>query len=365
MSLQQTSRTAIMKPSMSLPKMSAVALAGIAILALATCPLYASGARALNAAATICVYSVLVASYGLLISRSGIISFGHQVFFGIGAYGTGIALQQFGPSWFAVIIGLGVALVGGGCLALAVALFSLRMRTIFYAMMTFAVADAAKTFVFQSSTLTGGEDGQSYQVPWPITPGPKVLDLFGTHLEFSGRVLSYYLVFSLCALCFAAIYRILHSPFGATLKGIKENPVRAEAVGYHVPSYRIAVSCIAAIFAIMAGSIFALWTSFVSPNTTFELHVMIDILLMLVIGGMGNIFGAIVGAGVVVIAQNYLVEFLGSLHGLAAEGTIVARLLDPDRWLLWLGIVFVLVVYLLPGGLLGTLLSRSDRERSS
>src|SRR5450830_1484249 len=134
-------------------------LLGLALLAifagLALAPFITSGARPLNTAATICIYIVLVASYDLLLGYTGIVSFAHTMFFGIGAYGVAIASSRMGPTWTALGTGVVVAVLLSLALSFAIGLFSLRVRAIFYAMITLAVASAFQTLASQLSDLTG------------------------------------------------------------------------------------------------------------------------------------------------------------------------------------------------------------------
>jgi branched-chain amino acid transport system permease protein len=138
---------------------------------------------------------------------------------------------------------------------------------------------------------------------------------------------------------------------------IRENPFRAEAIGYRTVVYRTIASCIAAGVAALAGALLALWSSQTNPDTTLSFDIMIDILLMVVIGGMGTMYGAVIGAVLLVFAQNYLQDALG-LANQALAGTPVASLFHPDRWLLWLGLAFILCVYFFPTGIVGRLRAR-------
>ena len=147
-----------------------VMLLAIAV-ALAFAPFVFPGAKALNVAAKICIFIVLVASFDLLLGYTGIVSFAHTMFFGIGAYGVSIALARMGPSWPAVAAGAGGALALSLALSLLIGLFSLRVKAIFYAMITLAVASAFQTLASQLSEITGGEDGLNFKVPEMLTPG--------------------------------------------------------------------------------------------------------------------------------------------------------------------------------------------------
>lgn len=330
-----------------------VIVAGI-VLALALAPFLFPGSRALETAARIAIFIVLVASYDLLLGYGGIVSFAHTMFFGLGAYGVALASQHMGRGWGALALGTASGMVLAVALAFVIALFSLRVRAIFFAMITLAVASAVAVLVSQLSWLTGGEDGMNIQIPRELTPAFRTeIEIFST--KITGRILNYYLVFTACAVLFLLMLRIVNSPFGRVLQAIRENPFRAEAVGYRVVIYRTLATCLSAGIAALAGSLFAIWLRYVGPDTTLSMEIMIDILLMVVIGGMGTIWGAVVGATIFVLAQNYLQNLMGAAAGATAGLPLIPDLLNPDRWLLWLGVAFILSVYFFPTGIVGRL----------
>lgn len=330
-----------------------VVVAGI-VLALALAPFLFPGSRALETAARIAIFIVLVASYDLLLGYGGIVSFAHTMFFGLGAYGVALASQHMGRGWGALALGTASGMVLAVVLAFVIALFSLRVRAIFFAMITLAVASAVAVLVSQLSWLTGGEDGMNIQIPRALTPAFRTeVEVFGTPI--TGRIVNYYLVFTACAVLFLLMLRIVNSPFGRVLQAIRENPFRAEAVGYRVVIYRTVATCLSAGIAALAGSLFAIWLRYVGPDTTLSMEIMIDILLMVVIGGMGTIWGAVVGATIFVLAQNYLQTLMGAAAGATAGLPLIPDLLNPDRWLLWLGVAFILSVYFFPTGIVGRL----------
>jgi branched-chain amino acid transport system permease protein len=327
------------------------------VLALALAPFLFPGAKPANVAASICIFALLAASYDLLLGYAGIVSFAHVMFFGIGAYGVAIALYGLGPSWGALALGILAALPVSVALALAIGLFSLRVQTIFFAMMTLAVAYAFNVLASQLSWLTGGEDGRSFQVPPALRPGFHLFEGDVLGVAISGRMLSYYLVFAVCAVLFLVLLRIVNSPFGRVLLAIRENPLRAEALGYRIVFHRTLASCISAAGATMAGALSALWLHYTGPDTALSFSIQIDVLVIVVIGGMGSMYGAIAGAALFVLAQNYLQGLMGKLSAAATEAglPLLPGLFHPDRWLLWLGLMFVLAVYFAPTGIVGRL----------
>ena len=327
------------------------------VLLLALAPFLFPGAKALNVAAKTCVMILLAASYDVLLGYAGIVSFAHVMFFGVGAYGVGLALYGLGASWGALVAGLVVAFALSLALALAIGLFSLRVQSIFFAMVTLAVAYAFNVLASQLSWLTGGEDGRSFKVPPALQPGFKWLDhpVFG--VPANGKLLTYYLVFGVVAVAFLVLLRVVNSPFGRVLQAVRENPFRAEALGYRTVVHRTLATCISAAGATLAGALSALWLRYVGPDTALSFSIQVDVLVMVVVGGMGSLYGAIIGAALFVFAESYLQDAMGALSRLAAEAhlPLLPALFHPDRWLLWLGLAFVLAVYWAPAGVVGAL----------
>jgi branched-chain amino acid transport system permease protein len=334
--------------------LSALLIVIVALLAAA--PFIFPGAKPLNVATKICVFAALVASYDLLLGYTGTVSFAHTMFYGIGSYGIAIALYTLGPNWTAVGAGLAAGLPLAVLLALGIGLFSLRVQAIFFAMITLAVASAFLVLASQLSWLTGGEDGRSFQLPELLRPGTVFIkDLFG--VKVSGRTLTYYIVFVGAAAAILALLRIVNSPFGRVLQAIRENRFRAEALGYRTVFHLTLANCIAALVAAFAGALNALWLRYAGPDTSLAFSIMVDILLMVVIGGMGTIYGAIIGAVILILAENYLQTLMGAASSAAADAglPLLPGLLHPDRWLLWLGLLFIASVYFFPTGVVGRL----------
>ena len=332
----------------------AVLLAAV-VLALAFTPFIFPGVKALNVAAKVLVFVVLVASFDLLLGYTGIVSFAHTMFFGIGAYGVAIAFSRIGPTWGALFGGIAAALVLSFLLALAIGLFSLRVRAIFFSMITLAFAAAFQTLASQLSELTGGEDGLTFKVPEMLSPSFELAAEPFLGVSLDGRLICYYLLFFTAVVLVLALLRIVNSPFGRVLQAIRENEFRAEALGYRVVAYRTAASVISALAATVAGALMALWLRYNGPDTTLSFSIMIDILLMVVIGGMGTMYGAVIGAALFVLAQSYLQVLMGMGSAALAGLPLLPNLIHPDRWLLWLGALFIVSVYAFPGGIVGRL----------
>ena len=142
------------------------------------------------------------------------------------------------------------------------------------------------------------------------------------------------------------------------LQAIRENEFRAEAIGYRTVVYRTAANVLRRAAAPpLAGALLALWLRYTGPDTTLSFEIMVDILLMVVIGGMGTMYGAVIGAVLFVLAQNYLQDLMAVARGALAGVPVLSELFHPDRWLLWLGVLFVLSVYFFPTGIVGRLRS--------
>jgi branched-chain amino acid transport system permease protein len=309
------------------------------VLGLAAAPFVFPGARSLNVAAKVAVFVLLVASYDLLLGYTGVVSFAHTMFFGIGGYGIGIAAAKLGPALGNLAIGFLASLALTAAVALVIGLLSLRVRAVFFAMITLAVASFFQILASQLSDFTGGEDGLNFKLPQLL----------------QSRLVCYYVVLAASTALFLVLLRIVNSPFGRVLQSIRENEFRAEALGYRTVFYRTAANCLGALFATVAGALYALWLRYTGPDTTLSFAIMIDLLLMVVIGGMGTIYGAVVGSVLLVLAQNYLQDLMKLASDAATGIPMLPNLLHPDRWLLWLGVLFVVCVYWFPTGIVGRL----------
>jgi len=157
--------------------------------------------------------------------------------------------------------------------------------------------------------------------------------------------------------------RIVNSPFGRVLQAIRENDFRAEAIGYRTVVYRTLASVLSALFATLAGALLALWLRYNGPDTTLSFEIMLDVLLIVVIGGMGTVYGAVIGSVLFVLAQSYLQDLMKIGAAAIGDVPVLSQLASPDRWLLWLGVLFVLSVYYFPTGVVGRLRAMRRRPR--
>ncbi len=312
----------------------------------------------MDSAVKICIFILLAASYDMLLGYTAVISFAHTVFFAIGAYSVGIMAKEFDGGWLVMIAGVLIGLVISFILAVMIALVGLRVRTLFFTMITLAVAAGFTVFLVKMSKYTGGLDGLNFDEGVPDLLAKKML-LFPAEDENSSlvgiRYFAYYAIFIISAAAFWLMLRIVNSPLGTVLKAIRENEFRTMAIGYKPMVYKVIVICIACTIASLAGSLYAVWLKSVVPNSYLTLNIMIVILIMTVVGGMGTIYGAIVGAVVMTLMENYLRTGLETVIGGGIDIPVFKELIDPDRWLMYLGIMYVLCVYFFNVGVVGKL----------
>jgi len=313
-----------------LPRNRWLALLLLAIfLALALTPFIFPGTRALNVAAKVIVFIVLVASFDLLLGYTGIVSFAHTMFFGIGAYGVAIAATRIGPTWPSLGLGIACALAVSLVLSLLIGLFSLRVRAIFFAMITLAVASAFATLASQLADLTGGEDGLTFKVPEALQPGTEyaVEPFLGASID--GRFLTYYLIFFAALLLVLALLRIVNSPFGRVLQAIRDAESRVMFTGYDPLRYKLAIWVISAVMCGIAGALFVPQVGIINPGEMSP-AASIEIAVWAAVGGRGTLIGPIVGAFFVNGAKSWFTQAF------------------PEFWLYVLGAMFIAVTLFLP-----------------
>lgn len=341
-----------------------VVLLVITVLGLLAGPFLFTGAKALSICVKIMIFAVLAASFDLLLGYTGIVSFAHTVFFGFGAYGVGLSIVHLGANWRAVAIGTIGAVIASAIVALAIGLFSLRVKAIFFSMITLAFSAATQTLAAQLSTITGGEDGLIFRLPPSLMPSFRLFDAKILGVTIDGKILCYYLIFLSSVVLALALLRIVNSPFGRVLLAIRDNEFRAEAIGYPVILFRTISNIIAAIFACLAGVLLSLWLRYTGPDASLSFEIMLDILMIVIIGGVGTIYGPILGATVFLIAQGYLQDVLKFAGAAVSDIPLLGQVLSPDRWMLWLGLLFIFAVYYFPAGIVGLLRARKLRPAS-
>ena len=271
------------------------------------------------------IFAIFAMSYDVLLGFTGIISFGHAMFFGIGAYSMSIFMKRFEPDLLYVFIALFVGIVLSAIVSYIVGLLTLRLKTHFYAMLTLAMANLFLIGAEKWRSLTEGNDGFTFRIP----------DILRERTSF------YLITLVLMVLVYFGLNRLIKSPFGKVLLAIKENEQRTEALGYQILNYKIIASIIAGVLASVAGSLYAISLRFVNTSV-FSLDVTLDALLMTIIGGVGTIIGAIIGSGVIEISHYWLTS-LTKVHWIF------------ERWIIFFGILYILTVMFFPSGIVGAL----------
>jgi branched-chain amino acid transport system permease protein len=323
------------------------------VAAWALLPALGPSFQVLDLALKIALFATLAASYDVVIGYTGIVSFGHAMFFGFGAYAVAVAVGRLGaPTYGHLLLGFlaGVAVSAG--VAVVVGAFSLRVKALFFAMITLAFAEFALILAVQWGALTGGEDGLSPKLPGVFAAGV---------LGLSGRLVTYYVLLAMCLALFLLMSRFVHSPLGRTLQAIRDNELRAEALGYHTFVFQLVASSFGSVVATVLGGGYVLWVRYVNPESALGVPIMLDVLLMVIIGGIGTLYGGFVGAAILLTARTLLPNLRGLGGSLVAGSEILQRL--SERWLLYFGILFVLVVFFFPRGVLGTLREVAARRR--
>ena len=270
------------------------------------------------------IWGLLAMSSDILIGYTGMVSFGHSAFFGLGVYGAAAALLTVKPPslWLALVYGL----VGAGAIALFVAYFSTRLRDIYFAITTLIFSQIFHVIIFTWTEVTGGENGLTFRKPALAIPG-----LFST--PFTTSTLHWF-VLAVITASYLLLRRITRSPFGMVLQSIRENEARTRAIGYPVERYKIAAVMLSGLFAGLAGALYAVQKSFAAPDFVFFL-VSGQTVIFNVIGGIGTLVGPIVGAGFFLLLHEVLSRFF------------------TEYYLIPVGIIFIAMVIFMPQGLLG------------
>ncbi len=314
-------------------------------------PLVMPSLRTMDVVVKIMVFAVAVASFDIILGYTGIISFAHGMFFGLGAYSVALVCHHSGnPQYQHLLLAGLVAVALSAGVALVIAAFSLRVKAIFLAMMTLAVAEFAHILGYQWSALTLGEDGVSFAMPGLFNPNWSAGQFLG--MQINGRLMVYYLVLVVSALLFLGVVRFVRSPVGRVLKAVRDNEQRATALGFKVFHYRILSTVFGSVVSSLAGVLFAMWLSYVNPDTVLGTPLMLNILLMVIIGGLGTVYGGVVGAAFITITETWLPDLLKAGVGLLPRVEILQRL--ADRWVLFFGLAYVLVVLFFPRGVVGS-----------
>jgi branched-chain amino acid transport system permease protein len=272
------------------------------------------------------IWGLLAMSSDLLIGYTGMVSFGHSAFFGLGMYGAAGALIAVSPPnlWLAILAGL----AGAAGAALFVAFFSIRLRDIYFAITTLIFSQIFYVIIFTWTKVTGGENGLIFTRPHLSIP-------FLYDARFNSTTMHWF-VLAVVTASYLILRRVTQSPFGMVLQSIRENEARTRAIGYAVERYKMMSVMLSGLFAGLAGVLYAVQNQFVAPNFVYFLTSG-DTVMYNVIGGVGTLVGPIVGAGFFQLMRQLLSQVFG----------------DQFPYLIPLGIVFIAMIIFLPQGILG------------
>jgi branched-chain amino acid transport system permease protein len=282
-------------------------------------------------ATEILIWGLLAMSSDILIGYTGMVSFGHSAFFGLGMYGAAAALLSVTPPnlWLAILYGL----VGAGLVAVFVAYFSTRLRDIYFAITTLVFSQIFYVIIFTWTDVTGGENGLTFRQPGLGLPGLGAI-------AFTPETLHWF-VLAVVTLSYLLLRRITQSPFGMVLQSIRENEPRTRAIGYAVERYKIVAVMLSGLFAGLAGVLYAIQNKFAAPDFVFFL-ISGEVVIFNVMGGVGTLVGPIAGAAFFLLLREGLSRYF-------------------EYYLIPVGIIFTLMVIFLPQGFLGFLRRRLNQ----
>lgn len=273
-------------------------------------------------ATQIFIMAIFAMSLDILVGHTGLPSMGHAAYYGVAAYATGfLCLAGVKNFWLVIVLGMGL----GGLSAAFFGLLALRARGPYFMLITLALSQVLWGIAFKWRSLTKGDDG---------LPGIGRPDI-GLGIDLKPDLHFYYFTFVLFLIVVVALFIFFNSPFGYTLRGIRESESRMKALGYPVWFYKYAGFIFAGIFAAISGVLWVYYSGFVNPSY-FGVDLSVKALLMLILGGSGSLFGPLIGAGIIVLLENLVSGF-------------------TERWSLVLGIVYVVVIMLFSEGIFSVL----------
>ena len=287
-------------------------------------------------ATDIAILALFAVSLNLLLGYTGLVSFGHAAYFGIGAYTCAILMKTYG-------VPFALALIAGTANAAAWALlfgaFCVRSTKIYFSMLTLAFAQIVWAVCFKWNSVTGGEQGFS-NIPYPSMDWMDALPLLDG-LRSGDKF--YLIVLVLTGIAFVLLQRVVGSPFGRVLTAIRENPERAEFVGINVRRYQLAAFVMAGAFAGFAGALFGIFNRGVFPDFAYWAK-SAEVLIMVILGGMGHFWGPAVGAAVLIVLNQQITAY-------------------TQYWPFILGSILIVLLFVFPGGIVGTLSAGIARVR--
>ncbi len=308
------------------------AVIGVLLLVL---PLIGTPEYVVTLATLMLIYGIAAMALDILVGFTGLVSFAQGAFFGVAAYGVGVATTEMGITNFFAVSGFSVMLAVG--LSVIVGLIALRAKGVGFIILTLAINELMWGLAYQWVAVSGGDNG----LIGFVRP-----ELFG--ISLSGTDSFYWFSFGVLAITGALMYLVVRSPFGLALKGIREQPRRMKALGYNVWVYQYMAFIVAAFFAGIAGVLIAYYNEFVGTSI-LNLAQSTQFLIMTILGGTGTLWGSLLGSGIIVALQNVISNY-------------------TMRWEMILGAIYVAVVMWAPEGILGVaqrLLTRRRRGRTA
>ena len=275
------------------------------------------------------VLGLAAMSVNFLLGYTGVLSFGHAAYFGLGAYGAGMTIRYLVPSTGA---GLVVGILAGTLAGAIIGPLIIRLRGVYFAMVTIAFGQVFYFIAFRWNNVTGGDDGLLGWTRMPLNLGFTTVDILHNPRAF------YYFILVIFAISVGAMAWILRSPFGRTLIAIRENERRARFLGIPVDRHIWISWVISCCFVSVAGALYALLNNFVDPRALYWTQSG-DFVIMAVLGGMRSFWGPLLGAAIFVLLQDYLSS-------------------QTQNWMSFVGLFFVLVVLFFPRGILGVFMRK-------
>lgn len=281
----------------------------------------------------ICIFAILAMSYDILLGYTGIVSFGHAMFFGLGAYSTSVLLKNLDSTLLNFFLSIVIGMVFAGILSFLIGLITLRLQSHFFAMFTLAVSGLFLVLAEKWRTVTQGNDGFTFKAP----------EIFADRTYF-------YLFVLFCLVAVFLLLRLfVQSPFGKVLIAVKDNETRTKALGFKTIYYKVVSSVVAGVVASLAGSLYVVSLRFVNTSV-MAIDVTLNALLMTIIGGVGTLVGPIFGAAIIELAKHNL--------------SILAKTYPIfERWIIFFGIIYILAVIFFPKGVVGTIQEKWENRK--
>jgi branched-chain amino acid transport system permease protein len=277
------------------------------------------------------VLAMAAMALNFLLGFTGTLSFGHAAYFGLAAYGAGMTIKYLVPStWAGMLVGIAVGTIAAALIGALI----IRLRGVYFAMVTIAFGQVFYFIAFRWNAVTGGDDGLTGWKRQMLDFGFTQVDILGNDKAF------YYFVLAVFAVVVGAMALLLRSPFGRTLIAIRENERRAQFLGIPVDFHLWLSFVISCLFVSVAGTLYALLNNFVDPRALYWGQSG-NFVIMAVMGGMRSFWGPLIGAAIFVVLQDYVSS-------------------QTENWMSFVGLVFVLVVLFFPRGVLGFLRRRES-----